>query len=216
MAMNPLLRPITLTTPSPNGNPPASVSATLIASLAASTAVSKPKVLSSKGTSLSIVLGTTATAIARPRFFTSSAILAAPLTVPSPPTTNSKLTPCSTRESTMASVSWPPREVPKVVPPMLCRLATAFSSSSRQVDGSLKPRYPAGMPSVSVTPYWRRRHMTTSRMTVLRPGQRPPHVTIAALHSLGSNAISFRGPAKMNASEFKPRSPQISTSAISS
>jgi hypothetical protein len=37
---------------------------------------------------------------------------------------------------------------------------------------------------------------TTSRMTVLRPGQSPPHVTMAALTSSGLKWMISRGPAR--------------------
>ena len=45
------------------------------------------------------------------------------------------------------------------------------------------------MPSTVRTPYWNQSPHTSSRITVLRPGHRPPHVTMAARTSEGWNTI---------------------------
>jgi hypothetical protein len=67
--------------------------------------------------SLSIVLGIPTTAIRPPRSRTRSAIVIAPRSVPSPPITNKTPMLSRSRQSTIASGSWLPRDVPKIVPP---------------------------------------------------------------------------------------------------
>lgn len=63
MAMKPLLRPMSFTRPTPLGADSASTRAHSMGRTASATAVSKPKDLPTSGMSLSIVLGTHATAI---------------------------------------------------------------------------------------------------------------------------------------------------------
>ncbi len=67
--------------------------------------------------SLSIVFGTPTTAIFSPLAAISSVIRIAPRRVPSPPITKSTETFIRSRQSTISPGSWPPREVPRSVPP---------------------------------------------------------------------------------------------------
>ena len=74
--------------------------------------------------SLSIVLGMPTTDFFRPRLSSSLTISAAPRSVPSPPITNRMSMFMSSRVSTMAPMSWAPRELPSRVPPKLWAWAT--------------------------------------------------------------------------------------------
>ena len=78
MAMKPLCRPISLTTPTPFKADLASIAAALIAFCASSTAVSKPNVLSMCRMSLSMVFGMPTTETASPRAAHSSEMASAP------------------------------------------------------------------------------------------------------------------------------------------
>ena len=102
----------------------ASVSADLIDSVARVNAVWKPKLWSMYGMSLSIVFGTPMTRQLQPALGASSAIFAAPRSEPSPPITNRTEIPSRTSVSTISAGSWSPREVPRIVPPLLWMSAT--------------------------------------------------------------------------------------------
>ncbi len=103
--------------------------------------------------SLSIVFGTPMTDRASPRRSASSASLAAPRSVPSPPITNSSETPSRTSVSTMSTGSCRPRDVPRTVPPRLWMSATAsLVSDIVAASGPARPRNPSRKPSTSVTP----------------------------------------------------------------
>mmetsp|Transcript_1062 Transcript_1062/g.1352 ORF Transcript_1062/g.1352 Transcript_1062/m.1352 type:complete len:215 (-) Transcript_1062:956-1600(-) len=87
-ARNPLLRPMSFTMPTPRGRlQVASTFADWMAACAASMEVLNPKVRSSRPMSLSMVLGTPATATFSPRARHSMATRCAPRWVPSPPMT---------------------------------------------------------------------------------------------------------------------------------
>mmetsp|Transcript_19017 Transcript_19017/g.55311 ORF Transcript_19017/g.55311 Transcript_19017/m.55311 type:complete len:225 (-) Transcript_19017:677-1351(-) len=116
-AINPEFRPMSWTMPIPFGKLLASTCAAVMASWASATAVSKPNDLSIMGMSLSTVFGTPATAMGNLRRVHSSATFCAPRRVPSPPMMNTRFTPFSSRASTIFSVSCPPRDVPRTVPP---------------------------------------------------------------------------------------------------
>mmetsp|Transcript_29720 Transcript_29720/g.101066 ORF Transcript_29720/g.101066 Transcript_29720/m.101066 type:complete len:207 (+) Transcript_29720:496-1116(+) len=140
MAMKPLWRPMSLTTPTPFGHAAASVAAATMWGTAASTAVANPKDLSMTGTSLSMVFGTTATAHLRPRRAISASTLHAPFIVPSPPTRKSMFTPAASKASQMADVSWPPRDDRSTVPPRAWMPSTKASSRRTPLFArSLKP-----------------------------------------------------------------------------
>ena len=103
--------------------------------------------------SLSIVFGTPMTDSARPRRSASSAIFAAPRSVPSPPITNSREMPRRSRVATIRCGSWLPRDVPRMVPPRLWMSATASRLSTTGArSASTMPRKPSRKPSTSVIP----------------------------------------------------------------
>ena len=105
-----------------------------IDSVAREKAVRKPNEWSMKGMSLSIVFGTPTIAIRSPRSAITPAISCAPCSEPSPPITNRTLTPTCSRQSTISSGSWRPRELPRIVPPSsLMPLTTSASSSMSSV-----------------------------------------------------------------------------------
>ncbi len=97
--------------------------------------------------SLSIVFGTPTTDSVMPRRSASSAIRCAPRRVPSPPMTNSTLTPSRSSVATIAAGSWPPREVPRMVPPRLWMSATTSWLSRSGSQPSTRPRKPSRKPS---------------------------------------------------------------------
>ena len=74
--------------------------------------------------SLSMVLGMPTTLIFSPLPFTDWAIRVAALRVPSPPIMNRMPMFIRSRQSTMASMSWGPRDEPRIVPPMSRMSAT--------------------------------------------------------------------------------------------
>mmetsp|Transcript_16782 Transcript_16782/g.47335 ORF Transcript_16782/g.47335 Transcript_16782/m.47335 type:complete len:207 (-) Transcript_16782:524-1144(-) len=117
VAMNPDWRPISFTRPTPRYALEHSVLAASIAFTACSTAVSKPNVLSMSRMSLSMDLGMPTTAQVYPRRLHSAWMAAAPALPPLPPTTNTMLSPRDWMESTILSMSAPPRDVPSTVPP---------------------------------------------------------------------------------------------------
>ena len=118
------------TSPTPFAVDFASTRAARIASLARLNAVWKPKLWSISGMSLSMVLGMPTTAIRRPRSPITRTICIAPRIEPSPPMTNSMLMLSRSRQSTISSGSWGPREVPSTVPPSteMSRTVSGFSS----------------------------------------------------------------------------------------
>mmetsp|Transcript_36678 Transcript_36678/g.98300 ORF Transcript_36678/g.98300 Transcript_36678/m.98300 type:complete len:217 (+) Transcript_36678:1339-1989(+) len=140
MAMKPDKRPISCTMPTPRGKLCVSVTAELIASCAASTAVSNPNDLSMMGMSLSTVFGIPTTDIFSWRRRASSAIRDAPRMVPSPPIMYTWLIPLASSLSTMASVSCPPRDVPSIVPPNRWIWSTSDGLSNRYSSASANPR----------------------------------------------------------------------------
>ena len=94
-------------------------------------AVWKPNDWSMNGMSLSIVFGTPTTAILPSRSATALATCIAPRSVPSPPMTNRMLMFIRSRQSTIAAGSWPPRELPRIVPPSSSMLLTTSGVRSR-------------------------------------------------------------------------------------
>ncbi len=122
---------MSFTRPTPLGAALASTWAARIDFAASPKAVWKPNDWSMNGMSLSIVLGTPTTAIFWPRAAITAAICIAPRSVPSPPITNRALTFIRSRQSTISPGSWPPREVPRIVPPSSSMsLTTAGERSS--------------------------------------------------------------------------------------
>ena len=99
-----------------------------------------------------MVFGTPTTASVTPRRSASSAISCAPRSVPSPPMTISTLTPRRVSVVTIAAASWPPRDVPRMVPPRLWMPATSAGVSCIGSSPLTSPRYPSRKPTTSVTP----------------------------------------------------------------
>mmetsp|Transcript_6825 Transcript_6825/g.24278 ORF Transcript_6825/g.24278 Transcript_6825/m.24278 type:complete len:313 (-) Transcript_6825:436-1374(-) len=196
-AMKPAWRPMSLTMPMPLCAASASVCAQLMGRTACSTAVSKPNDLSMMGMSLSMVFGTATTASFTLFSMAPLKIDSAPRWLPSPPITYSWLMPYRSSPARILSTLKPPRDVPSTVPPRMCMEETVRGSSSMYAF-SYVPRKPFGTPQILRTPYEYARHITSSRMTVLRPGHRPPHVTMAARTSDGRHRTRSYGPATRN------------------
>mmetsp|Transcript_10794 Transcript_10794/g.31961 ORF Transcript_10794/g.31961 Transcript_10794/m.31961 type:complete len:248 (-) Transcript_10794:637-1380(-) len=98
--------------------------------------------------------------------------------------------------STLAISEWGglPRSLTRMVPPWLWMSCTKWGVKSSQFSGDMTPLYPPLMPKMRLTPYmWS--IITISRITEFNPGQRPPHVTMAAAVSFGSKWSMRRGPA---------------------
>mmetsp|Transcript_104 Transcript_104/g.429 ORF Transcript_104/g.429 Transcript_104/m.429 type:complete len:296 (-) Transcript_104:591-1478(-) len=187
MAMKPLCRPISLTTPTPFNADLASIAAARIAFCASSTAVSNPNVLSMCRISLSMVFGIPTTETASPRRAHSSLMASAPAWLPFPPITNTMLMPCRSIESTILGTSPPPRPVPITDPPALCTPDVLLRVSFKLDTPSFqKPPNPNLIPEISLTPYPVSRVVTTLRITSLIPGHKPPQFTMAACVVAGS------------------------------
>ena len=116
-AMNPDSRPMSLTMPMPLGVPTASTCAQPMASVALSTAVSKPKDCGTKLMSLSMVLGMPMMEMRMLRWRTSLAMAEAAFMEPSPPMTKRTLTLSRSSASTISEGSCGPLEEPRSVPP---------------------------------------------------------------------------------------------------
>ena len=105
----------------------------------------------------------------------------APRIEPSPPITKRMLTPSWSRQSTISSGSWLPREVPRMVPP--CSLM--YSTLGRgQLDhgcaraGPPGPGSRCGSRRSGTRRSARSSSRTRPRITSLSPGQSPPQVTM--------------------------------------
>ena len=156
--------------------------------------------------SLSIVLGMPMTEIFNPLFFIVSVRSCAPRSVPSPPMVNNKPIPIFSRLSTISSVSCGPREDDKISPPLRW---ISFTSSGVNSTGSLgafedRPAYPYRKPKTALTRYCQSRLRVMVRITSLRPGHNPPHVTMPQFSFSGSKKIFRRGPALSNIGSSPP------------
>lgn len=63
-----------------------------------------------------------------------------------------------------------------------------YNINNDYIDEKISPSL-TSIPNISRTPYWFHSPHTTSRITVFRPGHNPPHVTMQARTSSGSNTI---------------------------
>mmetsp|Transcript_19785 Transcript_19785/g.30966 ORF Transcript_19785/g.30966 Transcript_19785/m.30966 type:complete len:210 (-) Transcript_19785:286-915(-) len=162
---------------------------------ARSTAVSNPKVLSVKEMSLSIVLGIPTTEMLCFNSSNAFVIDKAPRRVPSPPRVNKISTSFAAKFLAITIGSWGPLDVPRIVPPWLCMFLTKSGVKFIMFPVGIKPSYPNRKPRKVLTPYLCQRHNTRALMTLLRPGERPPQVTIPTVVVLGSKKIFFLGPA---------------------
>ena len=196
--MKPEWRPISFTRPTPPGAERASMCAARIDSVARENAVRKPKLWSMNGMSLSIVFGTPTIAIRSLRARRSRRrCRCAPRSEPSPPITNRMLMPSCSRQSTISSGSCCPREVPRIVPPSSLMLLhdvrvevhhRVAVAGDEPLVAVAEADDPAARRSARVS------SITSPRMTLLSPGQRPPQVTIPTRVLDGSKKILRRGP----------------------
>mmetsp|Transcript_94249 Transcript_94249/g.211296 ORF Transcript_94249/g.211296 Transcript_94249/m.211296 type:complete len:341 (+) Transcript_94249:103-1125(+) len=193
MAMKPQCLPISFTRPMQLALQTASTYAESTAFTASVHAVSKPKVWSNMGTSLSIVFGTPTTAHSWPIAVMASKLCMAPLWVPSPPST--KYCRMFIFAMTLAISEWGglPRSLTRTLPPFTWMSCTYSSVSSIHLASFTHPLKPPMMPYTFLTPYVCS-IFTISRITLFKPGQRPPQVTIAAADSLGLKWIFRCGP----------------------
>ena len=103
--------------------------------------------------SLSIVFGTPMTDSSTPSRRAVEAIFSAPRSEPSPPITNRTEIPSLTSVSTISAGSWSPREVPRMVPPLLWMSETTSRDRRTGVaSGPTSPRKPSRNPTTSATP----------------------------------------------------------------
>ena len=132
---------MSFTRPMPLNVPFASTCASRITCVASATAVSKPKLGPTNWRSLSIVFGTPITEMESFRRRHSSATSRAHRSEPSPPMQKSTLMFIRTSVSTIVSVGWRPRELPRIVPPCSWIVSTASGSSRSGVllQSGLRP-----------------------------------------------------------------------------
>ena len=113
----------------------------------------------------------------------------APACDPFPPMTKRKSRSISCTASTISATSDPPLLLPKMDPPFRWIVSTTADvkliGSLKSPSRSTNPLKPYFMPLMSLTPY-SSKVITSCLMTSFKPGHRPPHVTIAALHLDGS------------------------------
>mmetsp|Transcript_25124 Transcript_25124/g.72408 ORF Transcript_25124/g.72408 Transcript_25124/m.72408 type:complete len:297 (-) Transcript_25124:2229-3119(-) len=168
-------------------------------------AESKPKDRSINCTSLSMVFGTPTTAHSWLISSKQSKVCIAPLCVPSPPSTKYWRMFLAARDFAISGCGGLPRSLTRMLPPSLWIFCTRSSVSSIQVSGWTAPLKPPMMPYTFLTPY-ARNILTSSRITEFKPGQMPPHVTIAAAKpsSDGSQCNTPRGPLRKSWRYLRP------------
>jgi hypothetical protein len=88
-----------------------------------------------------------------------------------------------------------PREVPSTVPPCLWISSTIVWAQRARAPVDLALGSPFGSQGPSGTPYPSCNSRKSERTTLLRPGHRPPHVTMPARDRFGSKNSHSRGPA---------------------